>query len=110
MCVVNGRNVYPADVEQVFLRHPEVSDCMAAALALDKGRTRLGVLVCLRPGSPESPAGLIDWFIEHGPLYAVPAWLLLGKGIPRNAGGKRDRLAVAGLLQQDYQRCMRKVS
>jgi long-chain acyl-CoA synthetase len=110
MCVANGRNVYPADVEQVLLRHPEVSDCMAAALRLDKGRQRFGVMVCLRADSTQTAAGLIDWFLVHGALYATPAWLLLAKGIPRNAAGKRDRLAVAALLQQDYERCLRKVS
>jgi acyl-CoA synthetase (AMP-forming)/AMP-acid ligase II len=110
MCVINGRNVYPAEVEQVFMRHPDVVDCMAAVLALDGGRTRLGVLVCPQAGSHATPAALIDWFLEHGTLHAVPAWLLLGKGIPRNATGKRDRLAVAELLQQDYRRCLRKVS
>jgi long-chain acyl-CoA synthetase len=110
MCVVNGRNVYPADVEQVLLQHADVSDCMAAVLTLERNRTRLGIVVCLRPGSSATPAGLIDWFLEHGPLHAVPAWLLLGKGIPRNAAGKRDRRAVAELLQQDYRRCLRKAS
>jgi long-chain acyl-CoA synthetase len=110
MCVVNGRNVYPAELEQVFLQHAEVSDCMAAVMALDKGRRRLGVLICLCPGSGLTPAALVDWFLVHGALHATPAWLVLGKGIPRNAAGKRDRLAVAALLQQDYQHCLRKVS
>ncbi len=110
MCVINGRNVYPVDVEQVLLEHPDVVDCMAAPLVLDSGRTRLGVLVCLKAESRATPAALIDWFLEHGTLYAVPAWLLLGKGIPRNAAGKRDRLAVGELLREDYHRCLRKVS
>lgn len=110
MCVVNGRNLYPADVERVFLGHRDVADCMAALLALDKGRRRLGVLVCLRPGSVATSATLIDWYIEHGALHATPAWLVLGKGIPRNAAGKRDRLAVAAILEEDYRRCLRKVS
>lgn len=110
MCVSNGRNVYPADVENVFLQHPDVADCMAAALRLAGGRRRLGVLVCLRPGSLATPAGLVDWFLEHGALHATPAWLVLGKGIPRNAAGKRDRLAVAAILQDDYAQCLQKVS
>lgn len=110
MCVVNGRNVYPADVEQVFLQHADVIDAMAAVLTLDKGRQRLGVLVCLRPDSKVSPAALIDWYLEQGALHATPAWLLAGKAIPRNASGKRDRLAVADLLLQDYRQCLRKVS
>lgn len=110
MCVVNGRNVYPADLEQVFMRHPDVVDCMAAVLTLAKGRKRLGVLVCLRPESRATPAALSDWFLEYGALHAAPAWIMLGKGVPRSPAGKRDRLAVAGLLQQDYQQCLRKVS
>ncbi|HEY0961342.1 MAG TPA: class I adenylate-forming enzyme family protein [Pseudomonadales bacterium] len=110
MCVVNGRNLYPADVERVFLRHRDVADCMAAILTLDKGRRRLGVLVCLRADSQASPTTLIDWYVEHGALHATPAWLVLGKGIPRNAAGKRDRLAVATILEEDYRRCLRKVS
>ena len=110
MCVINGRNVYPAEVEQVLLRHADVTDCMAAVITLDKGRKRLGVLACVRPDSSMSPASLTDWYLEHGALHATPAWVLLGKGIPRNAAGKRDRLAVASLLQHDYQSCLKKVS
>jgi acyl-CoA synthetase (AMP-forming)/AMP-acid ligase II len=110
MCVVNGRNLYPADVERVILRHRDVSDCMAAVMTLDSGRKRLGVLVCLRADSRATPAALIDWFLEHGALHATPAWLVLGKGIPRNAAGKRDRLAVGAILEEDYRQCLRKVS
>lgn len=110
MCVINGRNLYPADVERVFLRHRDVADCMAAVMTLDRGRRRLGVLVCLRPDSCATQASLIDWFVEHGSLHATPAWLVLGKGIPRNAAGKRDRLAVAAILEEDYRQCLRKVS
>lgn len=110
MCVVNGRNVYPADVEQVFLGHADVVDCMAAGFAFDKGRQRLGVMVCLRADSRQTPAALIDWFLERGSLHATPAWLLLAKAIPRNPSGKRDRLAVAALLEQDCAACLRKVS
>lgn len=110
LCVVNGRNVYPADVEQVFLAHPEVTDCMAAVITLDRGRKRLGLLVCLRQDSAATPASLVDWFLEQGALHATPAWLAAGKAIPRNAAGKRDRLAVAALLEQDYRQCVRKVS
>lgn len=110
MCVVNGRNVYPADVEQVLLGHADVMDCMAAGFASATGRQRLGVMLCLRADSRETPAGLIDWFLEHGPMHATPAWLLLAKAIPRNPVGKRDRLAVAALLERDYATCLRKVS
>lgn len=110
MCVINGRNLYPADVERVFLRHRDVADCLAAVMTLDTGRKRLGILVCLRTDSRATPAALVDWFVEHGALHATPAWLVLGKGIPRNAAGKRDRLAVAAILEVDYRRCLRKVS
>ncbi len=110
MCVINGRNVYPGDVEEVFLRHSDIADCMAAVLTLDEGRKRLGAVVCLRNASKQTPAQLIDWFLEHGALHATPAWLLLAKAVPRNAAGKRDRLKVAELLEQDYKRCLRKVS
>ena len=110
MCVVNGRNVYPADVEQVLLGHADVIDCMAAGFAVAKGKQRLGVMVCLRADSRQTAAGLVDWFLEHGPLHATPAWLLLAKAIPRNLSDKRDRLAVAALLEQEYRACLRKVS
>lgn len=110
LCVINGRNVYPAEIERVFLRHPAIADCMAATVTLQHGRKRLAVLVCLRADNAVTPAGLIDWFLERGPLHATPAWLLLGKGIPLNAAGKRDRVAVGDLLQQDYRECARKVS
>jgi acyl-coenzyme A synthetase/AMP-(fatty) acid ligase len=110
MCVVNGRNVYPADVEQVLLAHPAVRDCLAAIIVLDDGRRRLGALVCPRAGSTVTAAGLLDWFLQHGSLHAMPAWLAFADSIPDSAGGKRDRRAVAAVLQRDYAARLRRVS
>lgn len=104
MCVHNGRNVYPQQVEAVFIEHSGVQACVAVPLQLEDGRRRLGVVLVAAPGVELCPQELLDFYLLHGAHYAAPAFLLQAGSLPLTPSGKPERTAIAALLQQAYDR------
>ncbi|MGA0805894.1 MAG: class I adenylate-forming enzyme family protein, partial [Pseudohongiellaceae bacterium] len=104
MCVHNGRNVYPQQVEAVFIEHPAVAACIAAPLQLADGRQRLGVGIVPAPGVLPTSHELLDYYLRHGAHYAAPAFLLLLDAVPTTWSGKPERAELAALLQAAYDR------
>jgi long-chain acyl-CoA synthetase len=104
LCISNGCKVWPQEVEAQLLQHPQVADCLVVPLQLGNGRRRLGALVRCTPQAGLVPHVLIEFWLAHGALHATPAWVTLVDALPLNANGKRDRLAAAQLVQQDYTR------
>lgn len=111
MCVHNGRNVYPQQLEAVFIAHAAVTACIAAPLITRAGLQRLAILLVHKDcnataQNAESVASLktdlMDFYLEHGALYAAPVFILLQQSLPCNLSGKPDRRLAATLLQQAY--------
>jgi acyl-CoA synthetase (AMP-forming)/AMP-acid ligase II len=102
MCVHNGRNVYPQQIEAVFIRHEAVMDCIAAPIVTREGSRRLALLVVQVPGSTVRPEQLMDFYLQHGALYAAPVFLHNCISMPLTTSGKPDRKAVTDLLQDAY--------
>ncbi|HTQ98444.1 MAG TPA: class I adenylate-forming enzyme family protein [Candidatus Acidoferrum sp.] len=98
MIVINGRNIYPQEVEQVLVAHPAVTACVAQALTLAEGKQRLVVLVETGAGLSVTAAELIDFYLQRGALYAAPACVHFVERLPRLGTGKPDRQACAALL------------
>lgn len=100
MCVHNGRNVYPQQVEAVFIEHPAVAACVAAPLTLPDGRRRLGACLVMHPGQSPTTHELLDFYLLHGAHYAAPVCLLQVPQLPLTASGKPERARVAQWLQE----------
>src|SRR3954451_10800969 len=96
MYVVGGFNAYPAEVEQVLVRHDAVSE--AAVIGVPD--TRLGevgkAFVVARTGAAPSQDELVAWCKERLAGYKVPRTVILVDSLPRNATGKVDKKVLAG--------------
>lgn len=99
MCVHNGRNIYPQQVESVFIEHPAVEACIAAPLRMPDGRKRIGVYLVLSPGLELTSHELLDYYLLHGAHYAAPVFMLLADSLPATWSGKPERAAITELLQ-----------
>lgn len=99
LCIHNGRNVYPQQVEAVLIEHPEVQSCVAVPLQLRDGTRRLGVYVVPVADASPSALDLFDHYLAHGAHYAAPAFLHFGAELPLTWSGKPDRASIAALLQ-----------
>lgn len=106
MCVHNGRNIYPRQVEAVFIEHPAVEACIAAPLRMPDGRMRIGVFLVLAQGPEPSSHELLDYYLLHGAHYAAPVFMLLADSVPATWSGKPERAAITALLQDAHDRAV----
>ncbi|MEX2255594.1 MAG: FadD3 family acyl-CoA ligase [Acidimicrobiia bacterium] len=88
MYIVGGFNAYPAEIENLLLRHPRV----AQAAVIGVPDARLGevgrAFVVLDPGPPVDPSEIIEWARHEMANYKVPRSVVLLDALPVNATGK----------------------
>lgn len=95
--IVGGFNAYPAEIEQVLLRHPAVLE----AAVTGTPDARLGEVgrayVVLRPGGDTTEVELIDHCRQHLANFKVPRSVVVLENMPRGPTGKivKSRLAAA---------------
>ncbi|MBI3447674.1 MAG: amino acid adenylation domain-containing protein [Acidobacteria bacterium] len=94
---VRGFRIEPAEIEQALRAHPDVAEAAVVARADEAGRSRLSAhLEPRRPGGVRPPAGELSGFLASRlPEYMVPADYAWTEALPRTAGGKIDRRALA---------------
>ncbi len=88
MFLVGGFNAYPAEIENLLLRHPRI----AQAAVIGVPDARLGevsaAFVVLDPGPPVEPADVIAWARDEMANYKVPRSVVFLDELPVNATGK----------------------
>lgn len=96
--IVSGLNVYPAEVENIILKHPQVSD--AVVFKIDDKFA--GQRVCLQyVSSPMiEPAQLRKWCSQHLALFQLPQILQPVNEILRMANSKINRKQLARNYRQ----------
>ncbi len=99
MYVVGGFNAYPAEIEQVLVRHEGVSE--AAVIGVPDARMgEVGkAFVVRRAGTQVEPADLVAWCRELLANYKVPRSIEIVDALPKNATGKvtKDVLRRSGI-------------
>jgi len=91
MIVTGGENVYPAEVENVLLAHPEVADAAVIGVPDQRwGEAVKAVIVPVRAagGDPPSPESLLAFCRERLANYKVPKSVDVVDALPRNPSGK----------------------
>ena len=84
-----GMKVYPKDVEEVAIRHPDVRDVAVFGVPHDKwGETPVAAVI-LGDGASVTAEALRDWINERvGARYQRVSQVLVMKDFPRSAAGK----------------------
>lgn len=103
MIISGGENVYPSEVEQALMGHPDVREAAVVGLADRKWGERVVAAVVARPGTDLDAAALIEWSRGHLAGFKRPREVVFLKSeeMPRNATGKilhrtlREVLATA---------------
>ena len=94
MFIVGGFNAYPAEIENILLRHPRI----AAAAVVGVPDARLGevghAFVVLHPGPEIEPQAVIDWAREEMANFKVPRAVEFLDALPLNATGKVEKLEL----------------
>ncbi len=88
MYLVGGFNAYPAEIEQVLVRHESVSEAAVIGVP-DERMGEVGrAFVVPRLGASVDPDELIAWCREKLANYKVPRSVVVVDSLPKNATGK----------------------
>jgi acyl-CoA synthetase (AMP-forming)/AMP-acid ligase II len=88
MFVVGGFNAYPAEIENMLMAHPDVSQVAVIGVP-DQRMGEVGrAYVVPRTGATVDEAGLIAWAREKMANYKVPRSIEVVDALPLNATGK----------------------
>jgi long-chain acyl-CoA synthetase len=98
----SGENIYPKEVENLLLTHPEVSDASVVPLPQTvKGHVPVA-MVLLIPDAVATHDDLKQYCLDNGPAYAHPRRVEIVPEMPLNGAGKVDRLIVTRVMQERY--------
>jgi long-chain acyl-CoA synthetase len=100
MFVSGGENIYPADVERMLERHPDVAQ--AAVVPIDdeiKGQKPVAFIVPKAGHSPRED-GIKQFALANAPAYAHPRFVWFVDELPLASTNKVDRVALHRLAQQ----------
>lgn len=86
MIIVSGFNVYPNEIEEVVIAHPDVIECAAVAGTNDKGEY---VKLFVVPATPElTEEDVCNYCREELTAYKVPREVVFREELPKSNVGK----------------------
>jgi acyl-CoA synthetase (AMP-forming)/AMP-acid ligase II len=91
MIISGGANVYPREVEEVLLRHPDVLETCVVGVPHEVWGEAVKAIVVLRPGASVTEQELTRFVGEHVADYKKPRSVDFVDEIPKNAYGKVPR-------------------
>jgi long-chain acyl-CoA synthetase len=86
-----GFKVYPREIEDVLIEHPQVADAAVIGVPPGGSDQRAKAFVVLRAGAEVDEAGLRAFCAERLAHYKVPRYIELRTSLPRNPVGKMLR-------------------
>jgi long-chain acyl-CoA synthetase len=100
MINVSGENVYPKEVEDILLRHPNLRDaCVVPATHPVKGAVPVAFVVEREPGRTTED-DVKGFFLARGAPYAHPRRVVFVEALPLGGTGKIDRTALTARARE----------
>lgn len=88
MIVSGGENVYPAEVENALMFHPDVRECAVIGVPSTKWIETVKAVVVLNEGRNTSAESLIAFCKKQLASYKCPTIIEFAEKLPRNPSGK----------------------
>jgi acyl-CoA synthetase (AMP-forming)/AMP-acid ligase II len=95
MFIVGGFNAYPAEIEQILMQHPGVSQVAVVAVPDQRLGEVARAFVAPRAGTELDESSVIAWCRARMANYKVPRSVVMLDALPLNASGKvvKDELS-----------------
>ncbi len=94
LIIVSGFNVYPAEVEEVLMEHPDVLEVGVVGVPHPHTGEAVKAFVVLKPGATAHEDTLVSWCLDSLARYKCPAKILFVDELPRNVSGKLLRRSL----------------
>ncbi|MFF3348440.1 o-succinylbenzoate--CoA ligase [Streptomyces sp. NPDC002779] len=88
MIISGGENIYPAEIEDLLLAHPDIAECAVIGVPDDKWGEVPRAVVVPREGAAPDPGDLLASLTGHLAKYKIPKSVVLADELPRTASGK----------------------
>jgi long-chain acyl-CoA synthetase len=91
MVLRNGYNVYPREVEDVLMRHPDIAEVAVIGVPHERYGEEVVAVVRAVPGAPAGPelgARIVAWSRERLAAYKYPRRVEFVDGFPLGPSGK----------------------
>jgi long-chain acyl-CoA synthetase len=98
LIIRGGFNVYPRDVEEALMRHPDVAVCAVVGRPDPERGEEVVAFVQLKPGATTTPAELVEYARAHLSAVKYPREVHLIDPLPLTSIGKLDRKALRAQL------------
>jgi acyl-CoA synthetase (AMP-forming)/AMP-acid ligase II len=99
LIITGGENVSSREVEEVLVRHPQVSQAAVVGLEDPRWGEAVWAAVVVSPGSEMIGEELLEYCRSQLAGYKTPKQLQIVKELPVNASGKIDKRQVRELLR-----------
>ncbi len=94
MIIVSGFNVYPNEVENVVMMHPDVLEAACVGTKDETGGEVVKVFVALKPGASTTVEDIRDHCRDNLAAYKVPKIVEFRGELPKTTVGKIMRRAL----------------
>ncbi|WP_183092389.1 long-chain-fatty-acid--CoA ligase [Nocardioides stalactiti] len=88
LIIRGGFNVYPREIEEVLVLHPDVSLAAVIGVPHESHGEEIKAFVILQPGSALTSGELVAWAKQEMASYKYPRIIELVTGLPMTATGK----------------------
>jgi long-chain acyl-CoA synthetase len=88
MIISGGENIYPAEVENVLMAHPDVSEVAVVGVASERWTEAVTAVVVRRAGSAPDEESLISFCRERLARFKCPQHVVFAEELPRTPAGK----------------------
>ena len=96
MVVSGGENVYPIELENILLQHPEVESVVVFGIPDEEFGQRLKAVLVKKQDTNLSPATLKTWLKLRVARHQMPAVIEFCENLPYTALGKPDKKVLRG--------------
>ncbi|PQD97099.1 acyl-CoA synthetase [Pradoshia eiseniae] len=88
MIISGGENIYPAEIEQVLIKHPDIKECAVIGAADEKWGESVKAVIVKREGAELNEEDIIRFCQNQLSSYKKPRQVQFLDALPRNAAGK----------------------
>ncbi|MFJ7077148.1 long-chain fatty acid--CoA ligase [Streptomyces sp. NPDC098781] len=88
MIISGGENIYPAEIEDLLLAHPDIVECAVIGVRDDKWGEVPRAVVVPRAGASLDPDEVLASLSGRLAKYKIPKSVVLAPELPRTASGK----------------------
>ena len=96
-----GENVYPAEVEEAILEHPDVTQASVIGVPDRDFGEGIKAICVLKEGASLEKKELVEFVAQRIARYKKPKYVEFVADLPKTAGGTIDRMKVKELYGQD---------